>query len=61
MFILQCKELESFGVETVVLEADTDRERSRPNHVFRYGSDVGVDFSEDQPDLIWYYAAAVNG
>ncbi|XP_066914415.1 uncharacterized protein [Clytia hemisphaerica] len=56
-----CKELEGYGVETLVMEVDTDRARKEPNFVLTYGSERALDFSDQQSDLDWEFASFING
>uniref|UniRef100_A0A7M5XLX1 Uncharacterized protein n=1 Tax=Clytia hemisphaerica TaxID=252671 RepID=A0A7M5XLX1_9CNID len=55
------QELESYGIETLVLEADTVRTRRKANHIMTYGSDAALDFSDGHTDLDWDFASFING
>ena len=50
--------MESFGVEVAVLDNDP---RRTGNKVNVYGSKKGIDFVDDQENLIWEFAVYSSG
>ncbi|XP_066917480.1 uncharacterized protein [Clytia hemisphaerica] len=53
-----CTELESYGVDTLVIEADSLR---MGRHINAYGSTKARDFWEAQEDLYWDFSTFING
>ena len=57
-FIMKCEELEMYGVDTLVMEADCQR---RGRHIVAYGSHKAREFWDSHEDLNWDFATFING
>ncbi|XP_066933507.1 uncharacterized protein [Clytia hemisphaerica] len=56
--IALCKEMESYGVDLLVLEADKER---RGKNITAYGSEKAYDFWDNHDDLEWEFSCFMNG